>query len=57
MKYMCMECGKIYEDKCVPIIKEGDGCCSVGSLIELDEALKIKLKNNVGQTLRKIYNV
>jgi len=36
MKYICMVCGKIYNDKCLPIRTEGDGCCTIGSLIEVD---------------------
>lgn len=54
MKYICMNCGKIFEDKCLPIIKEGDGCCTVGSLIELDKRIAMK---NSGQILRHLYNV
>ena len=38
MKYKCMKCGIIYEDKIssLPTIGKGDGCCSIGSLVEYD---------------------
>ena len=36
MRYVCMNCGKSYNDKNLPIVKEGDGCCTIGSLIEVD---------------------
>jgi len=39
MKYICGICGKIYDDYNTPIITKsgvvGDGCCKIGSLIEL----------------------
>jgi len=37
-KYMCMKCKKVYDEDDLPIIDEfnqrGDGCCTIGSLIE-----------------------
>ena len=36
MKYICMKCGKTYEDKNVPVISYGEGCCTVSSLIKVD---------------------
>jgi DNA-directed RNA polymerase subunit RPC12/RpoP len=35
-RYKCMKCGKIYDDKYIPTFGNGDGCCTIGSLIELD---------------------
>jgi hypothetical protein len=37
VKYKCMSCGKIYDNKYLPTCKEGDGCCTIGSLIEMEE--------------------
>jgi hypothetical protein len=38
MKYICMKCGKIYEDKYIPSYdNRGDGCCTIGSLIEVEQ--------------------
>lgn len=36
MEYICMSCGKVYNKKSLPTIGKGDGCCSIGSLIETD---------------------
>lgn len=37
-KYICMKCGKVYSDKTgLPTTGNGDGCCSIGSLIEVDK--------------------
>ena len=35
--FKCMECGKKYKSEYLPVIKDKfvDGCCSVGSLIEI----------------------
>ena len=31
-----MICGKTYDKESLPTIGKGDGCCSIGSLIETD---------------------
>lgn len=34
--YQCMTCNKVYKENELPTIGNGDGCCSIGSLIEVD---------------------
>ena len=45
MKYKCMTCGEIYDENNTPTLEssgvKGDGCCSVGSLIELKSNIKL----------------
>jgi DNA-directed RNA polymerase subunit RPC12/RpoP len=33
--YRCMTCGKQYVEDYLPTVDNGDGCCSIGSLIEV----------------------
>lgn len=33
--YMCMVCKKKYAEGSLPTIGHGDGCCTIGSLIEV----------------------
>lgn len=42
--FKCMECGKIYLETDHPIVKDTkmDGCCSVGSLIEIKSVYTVK---------------
>jgi hypothetical protein len=39
--YRCMVCGKLYAEGNLPIIdkgiEKGDGCCRIGSLIEVKD--------------------
>ena len=43
MMYKCSICQKIFDDKIssLPTIGRGDGCCKIGSLIELDPYIAI----------------
>jgi hypothetical protein len=33
--YMCMVCKKKYAEGSLPTVGHGDGCCTIGSLIEV----------------------
>jgi hypothetical protein len=49
-----MECLKTFTEDEHPTINGGDGCCSIGSLIEVD-GYTVKRKTHYGEDPRKFY--
>ena len=42
--WKCMECGKIYGKKDIlPTINGGDGCCSIGSIVEFEPLTQTRM--------------